>query len=170
MADEAIATLDRARSLAIAIGDGVEQAYISLALAQIDMGTQNFNAAHDGLKDAIAKFVVGEDIRGEVNATALLAQCAGQLGMKAERDQLAVRARDLRSRVTLHQQVFLADLALAHLDALNQPIEGALESLQALIDDAQKRQWTAYVMEGKVDQSCRYSQGGKKGFFCRGTA
>src|SRR5665213_2371541 len=89
-------------------------------------------------------------ITGEATAQAKLAVCYQTLGRDAERDRALARARQLRTRITEHQEVFSVDIALAQLSGETGQKAAAVATLRDLIADADKRQWLAWSLESRL--------------------
>ncbi|MEO5558640.1 MAG: hypothetical protein ABIO49_02720 [Dokdonella sp.] len=95
-------------------------------------------------------FAKTEASTGEADAQALLALCEEAAGNASARDVAATRARELRTRITERQEVFMVDIALARLHSNAGPIDTALTTLRDLAADAEKRHWITWSLESRL--------------------
>jgi hypothetical protein len=120
-----------------------------MTLAQIDMGRERWADARPRLERAANGYAKGEGNTGVADAEALLAVCADALGDAKARDAAVARATELRRGITEHQEVFLADVALAVLRA-RAGDKVAIGDLRALAKDAETRHWLGWSLESRL--------------------
>jgi hypothetical protein len=114
------------------------------------MGRLHWADARELLQRSRDGWAAAKETPGEATASALLALCAAAQDDTAARDAALKHAGDLRSQVTLHQEVLYLDIALAELQAqLGQPAQ-ALAALRGYADDAMKRRWIGYAFEARL--------------------
>ncbi|MBS0212674.1 MAG: tetratricopeptide repeat protein [Proteobacteria bacterium] len=130
--------------------DVFSAANAQLELGQIAMGRQQWNVARDWLRKSLAGWTAQQETAGIANTSALLALCAVELGDKAGRDQMYAHGMDLRAKVTMQQEVFVMDMALAELRADMGKFDQALPALRQLADDATKRRWVGFAFEARL--------------------
>ncbi|MGH8212499.1 MAG: winged helix-turn-helix domain-containing protein [Rhodanobacteraceae bacterium] len=147
---QAAAAFTRIEQDSIAAKDGFYVANSQLVLGQIAMGRLRWADASDFLRRSRDGWAAAQAPPGEATASALLALCAAAQNDAAARDAALKRAGDLRSQVTMHQEVLYLDIALAELQAqLGHPAQ-ALVALRGYTDDAQKRRWIGYAFEARL--------------------
>lgn len=117
-------------------------------LAQMDMDERAWATARDRLRQASRGFAADEVETGEADADALLALCAQALGDRAQREQAASRARQLRESITSRQEVFQVDIALAQLEAVRD--SSGVDKLLSLAADAAQRHFIAWSLEARL--------------------
>jgi DNA-binding winged helix-turn-helix (wHTH) protein/tetratricopeptide (TPR) repeat protein len=135
---------------AITTNDTFSAANAQLVLGQIAMGRRQWAQARDRLQAALKDWTASEATAGQANTEALLAICYAELGDAKARDHAIAQARDLRSRVNQHQEVFYLDIALAELQAYTGKPDEAIATLSALADDAAKRRWIGLAFEARL--------------------
>ena len=150
--DVAAATtaLNSAAETAAAIGDLKSQASVAIALAELELAQRAYAPAATRLQYALGKANAAGDTAGEAYAQALLALSLQLQGKSSERDAALARARDLRTRITIRQQIFLIDLVLAKSRAHGTEREHAVALLLDLAKDAAQREWLAYAFEARL--------------------
>jgi tetratricopeptide (TPR) repeat protein len=144
----AVAGLERVVATATEIEDVELLAGGAIELARIDMARQQWEGAGKRLQLAIEKSATLTV--AEANAQSLLAQCRFAQGKNAEAERALARARELRSRITARGGVFVADLALADLNAPSDNKARAAESMLALAADAEKRLWIGPALDAQL--------------------
>jgi DNA-binding winged helix-turn-helix (wHTH) protein/tetratricopeptide (TPR) repeat protein len=135
------------------VGTGGDNTYLDnslMMLAQLDMDHGRWIEARARLEQARGGFAAAEERTGEANAQAILALCAQALGDAAARDQAEDRARKLRQSITLRQEIYVVDIALARLDGEIQADPTAVARLLALAADAEKRRWVGWALEARL--------------------
>jgi tetratricopeptide (TPR) repeat protein len=146
--DAAIGGFEQSGRRAKEAGDVESGVMAAYQLARIDAARGRWSQARDRLRDAIEKLQTLDAAYHETGAQALLALCYAALDMPAERDAAAKRARELRSRVTFHQDLFAADVALVYLD--NAGAADVASRLLALAAEAQKKLWVPEAFEARL--------------------
>jgi hypothetical protein len=118
--------------------------------AQIAIGRADWTTAIPLLEEAVKVAAGAHFVSGEAMAQSQLAICHAALHQDAARDRNASRARELRSRITEHQEVFAVDIALAQLLGDGGNTDAAIAALRDLVADADRRQWMAWSLEGRL--------------------
>jgi hypothetical protein len=114
------------------------------------MGQERWEAAAQSINMADKEYARADMTTGEAIAESLLALCDTALGRTKERDAAWARARDLRSRVTERLEVIQVDIALEEMRGENGQSDAAISQLQALADDARKREWPGWALEAEL--------------------
>jgi len=141
--------LDETMKIAQETGDPITIANVETTRAQIDMGHARWADARPRLERAAEGYGKAEGNTGMADAEALLAVAADALGDTKARDAAAARATELRRGITEHQEVFMADVALAVLRARAGDM-GAIGDLRALAKDADSRHWLGWSLESRL--------------------
>lgn len=144
----AAAALQSVMRQAASMGNDMYVNNARMMLAQLDMDERHWDAGRDKLREASRGFAAAELRTGEADAQALLALCAQALGDKAERDAAVDRARTLRQAMTSMQEVYVVDIALAQIGLRTDAM--SVEKLLALAADAERRQFIAWALEGRL--------------------
>jgi ATP/maltotriose-dependent transcriptional regulator MalT len=144
----AISGFEQSGKRAAETDDVEDSAMAAYQLARIDAARGHWSQARDRLRPALEKLHALDAAYRETGAQALLALCYAALDMPAERDVAIGRARELRSRVTFHLDMFATDVALAYLDDAG-PARAASQLL-ALAADAEKQRWLPEAYEARL--------------------
>lgn len=148
--DAARAGAERARVAATSFKDSMLSGNADLLSAQIAIGQRDWRSAIAYLQSAIRTCAAAELTSGEAVAQSLLAISGARVGRDVERDRAAARARELRSRITEHQEVFAVDITLAQLRGASGQADGAIAALRGLVAEADKRNWLAWSLESRL--------------------
>lgn len=148
--DAATASLRKIAQDAIAAHDGFDAANAQLVLGQIAMGQRDWAQARGLLQQSLQGWTASDESAGQAVSEALLALCDAALGDVAASDRAAAHARELRSRTNQRGEVLLLDIALTELQGETGDRHAAVTALQALADDAGKRQWLGMEFETRL--------------------
>ncbi len=148
--DVATASLSSIALDATAAHDSFDAANAHLVLGQIAMGRGDWARARGFLNQSLQGWTVSDEPAGQAVSEALLALCDVALGDRAASDRAATRARELRSRTNQRGEVLLLDIALTELQGETGNWHVAVTALQALADDARKRQWPGMELETRL--------------------
>ncbi|HZX92789.1 MAG TPA: protein kinase, partial [Rudaea sp.] len=144
----AVGALESVLATATEIEDMDLLANSAIELARVDMARQRWAEADKRLQLAIEKSATLPIY--EANAQSLMAQCRLAQGQRIEAEGALARARELRSRITVRGAVFVADVALAKLNAPAGETSRVAESLLALAADAEKRFWIGPALDARL--------------------
>jgi hypothetical protein len=114
------------------------------------MGIRDWATAATAFERATEAAHAAQLASGEAVAQALLATCRAELGDVEAADRAAARAAGLRSRVTVRQEVFMVDIALAQLRAARPLAGGTTVALTDLAADADRRGWIGWSLEARL--------------------
>ena len=140
----------RARDAAVRRGDIMMIANSDLTLGQIMVGQGRWSDAVPLFDSAGRESAQGELTTGQAVAISFTALCAAAMGNARARDAALARAIALRSRINEYQEVIQADINLAELRGANGENAQAISALQALAEDARKRDWPGWTMEAEL--------------------
>ena len=121
-----------------------------LMLAQIDMEQRHWDKALVRLGKAIEEFALTEAKTGQAEAEALRAACYQQIGNPQERDAALARAQTLRAAMTSQLEVYIVDIVRAQLGFAEGHHRDAIAKLNALAQDAARRHWLRWSLEGRL--------------------
>lgn len=141
---------DQASAEAKPFDDKLVRINSQMVRAQIAMGQADWTSAVPLLQDVAKVAMDAGLVSGEAIAQSQLALCHAALHDSVERDRAAARARELRSRITEHQEVFVVDIALAQLLGDTGHADTSISLLRDLVADADRRQWLAWSLEGRL--------------------
>ncbi|MEO6967321.1 MAG: winged helix-turn-helix domain-containing protein [Rhodanobacteraceae bacterium] len=148
--DAAVTSMTALATTATTAKDTFSAANAQMIIGQIALGRQQWTRARDALQQSLAGWTATQEPAGEAVTSGLLALCYAALGDTAARDRAVAQARELRSRVNERAEVLPLDIALAELQGMTGPPDAAITALQALADDADKRQWIGMALEARL--------------------
>ncbi|MEP6938827.1 MAG: protein kinase [Rudaea sp.] len=126
--------------------DRSKAADAEMNLAQIAVARKDLAGAGQRLERAVSGYAGAESATGGANAQALLAYCRRLQGQDAASSAALIRARELRSSVTLRREVFVADMFLAEM----KDGDSAISDLRILAENARRSDWVAYFLEARI--------------------
>ena len=140
----------RANDMAVKVGNAGTQGLVDMQLVRIDMAKRDWVAAHERLQRAAEKFDKNDLAAYEAVAQSLLALACRELNLSEESERAKLRAQTLLGRLTSRYKAIIAEINLARLQGRAEDPGPAVERLQQLASEAEKRQWMATALEARL--------------------